>query len=242
MRALWAVAFFSALSLAAAPANAQGGALSDPRVRVDVHEPPWNAVGKLQALNGGMRTTCTATLVAPRTILSAAHCLYDSRTRRTFPASSLKFLVGLDGQRVAAGALVEKVAIGAGYDPDDPAGTMGSDWSLITLAAPITIDGRFPSLDPQPPAAGTPIMVGGYALDSPNILSADTRCRVTAAAVDSRRRGLILHDCAIVQGVSGAPLLRWTGREWTIVGINIGRSREGTRGFAVATEQVRPNP
>jgi protease YdgD len=216
------------------------GISSDARVRVDPREPPWNAVGRLQAVSGDTRTICTGTLVGPRTVLSAAHCLYDGRTRRLFPPSSLQFLIGLDGQRMSAGALIERTMIGAGYNPSDPAGTMGSDWALIVLAAPINNGGHFLSLDPQPPADGTTIMVGGYALNNPNVLAADTNCQVTTAAKDSKGRALVLHDCNIVQGVSGAPLLRRAGRGWTIVGINIGHSREGTRGFAVATEQVRP--
>ncbi len=224
------------LCLVVVPAAAQGGN----RVRVDVRHPPWNAVGKLQALSETTRTTCTATLIGPRTALTAAHCLYDPRTRSRFPVAALQVMFGLDGQRMAAGALVERVAMGAGFDPDDPVGTMGGDWALLTLAAPLTVEGGYLPLDPQPPASGTAVMVGGYAQNDPNTLAADTNCRVTAAAVDSGGRRLVLHNCTIVLGVSGAPLLRSVRHGWAIVGVNIGRSREGDRGFATAVEQVRP--
>lgn len=240
MRAYPVLVIFLFLCLEVGRAAAQATS-PDGRVRVDAREPPWNAVGRLQAVSGDTRTICTGTLVGPRTVLTAAHCLYDGRTRRPFAASSLQFLIGLDGQPMLAGALVERTTIGTGYDPNDPAGTMGSDWALITLAAPLNNGGHFLSLDPQPPAGGAAVMVGGYALNNPNVLAADTSCRVTTAAKDSKGRALVLHDCNIVQGVSGAPLLRRAGRGWTVVGINIGRSREGTKGFAVATEQVRPH-
>jgi protease YdgD len=54
----------------------------DPRIRVDADAPPWRGVGKIQATTGDLHTSCTGALVAPAVVLTAAHCVYNIRTRR----------------------------------------------------------------------------------------------------------------------------------------------------------------
>ena len=59
--------------LAAAAAHA-----ADRRVAVDPGASPWNAIAKVQTNIGAH---CTGALIAPSVVLTAAHCLYNSRTR-----------------------------------------------------------------------------------------------------------------------------------------------------------------
>ena len=92
-----------ALSAAALPAGAQGSASG--RARVDVRAAPWTSIGKLQAVAGSLRMTCTAALIGRHTVLSAAHCLFNPRTQHYFLPSSVHFVAGLEGQGFAAAAL-----------------------------------------------------------------------------------------------------------------------------------------
>ncbi len=234
IRFLRAAALAALLVAAAVPARTQP---SNTRTRVDVLEMPWRAIGKLQAVAGSLRTTCTAALVGPRTVLSAAHCLYNVRTRRFFPPSSLHFVAGLEGQGFAAAAVAEALTTGPGYDPDDADATRGSDWALITLTAPMPAGVPLLPLGRRLPTAGAVAMIGGYARDNPNVLTADTGCHVTGFAVDGRGRRLILHDCAAMHGVSGAPLLVKGDAGWSIVGINVARA--GAIGLAVTLDEIQ---
>ena len=78
----------------------------DPRSRLDPDKTPWRAVGKLQVPSISFYQSCTATLVAPATVLTAAHCVFNPRTQRYHLAGSLHFLIGYDGSRYAGHALV----------------------------------------------------------------------------------------------------------------------------------------
>src|SRR3546814_3163653 len=74
-----AVACAGILSLA--PAGGQAADLpgiygADDRAVLDSAEWPWVAIGRVNVANGGF---CTGTLIAPRLVLTAAHCLYDQR-------------------------------------------------------------------------------------------------------------------------------------------------------------------
>ena len=68
-------------------------AAQDRRVVVDPNQPPWSAIVKVQT-NIGLR--CTGALIAPATVLTASHCLYNPRTRAFLQPVSLHVLLGYE--------------------------------------------------------------------------------------------------------------------------------------------------
>ncbi len=229
-----------ATCVAVSTAAAQEGRAG--RVRVDARAAPWTSIGKLQAVAGSLRVTCTAARIARRTVLSAAHCLFNARTSKYFHPSSLHFVAGLEGGDFSAAALAEQIRPAPDYDPAEPVRTRGSDWALIELAGSVGSAGPPLPLGESIPAPGTEVMVGGYAQDSPNVLTADTSCHVTGIVADVRGRRMLQHNCAVTYGVSGAPLLAETTLGWTIVGINVAHMRVGPFGLAATLEGVMRNP
>ena len=154
-------AMLAALCAAALPAAAQSDVSG--RTRVDARMPPWNSIGKLQAVAGSLRITCTAARIGPRTVLSAAHCLFNVRTGRYVAPGSLHFVAGLEGGSFAAAALAQSIEPATDYDPAESNLTRGSDWAVIELAGPVAAAGPPLPLAPSPPDAGTDVLVGGYA-------------------------------------------------------------------------------
>jgi protease YdgD len=230
----WGLAaiLLSGLLLSAVPAAAQRVAAIEPRPRVDLREPPWRGVGKLQATAGSLRMTCTGALVGSRTVLTAAHCLANARTGRDHLPSSIHFLAGFEGQSYAASATAIELIKGR-FDPADPAASRGGDWALIVLDAPIGTADRRLAVSQRPPQPGAALMIGGYAVDNPNVLTADTNCKVTGYTADGQGRPLIRHDCRTAHGISGAPLFMWTGFQWSVAGVNVALSRVHADGLAV---------
>jgi protease YdgD len=210
----------------------------DPRVGVDLAEAPWRSLGKLQATAGSLRTACTVAVVAPQTVLTAAHCVFNPRTGRTFPPSVLHVLIGYDRGRWAAHARVFGVLTSSSYDPARAADTRGSDWALLTIEA---VDGARDRILPlgEMPAPGTTIAIGGYSQDRAFTVTADLACRVVAHARDGAGKPLLRHDCTAARGASGAPVLMQDAAQWRIVGIGVAATAGAAGGVAVAADDAR---
>ena len=210
----------------------------DPRVRVDLDAVPWRAVGKLQATSINLRALCTATLVGPSTVVTAAHCVFNRRTQRNFLPGSLHFLIGYNGSRYAGHAVGVSVKIGAGYDPLRPKETIGSDWALVSLDKSLGSEDRVLPIVSDLPEDGANVMLGGYQQDHPLILMADIRCRIDGRFADPSGRLLLRHNCAGTQGVSGAPLLIDRGGRWQVAAIDVAGETGSAHGFAVVLDEA----
>lgn len=192
------------------------GAVAEPAgpVRIGLEGPQraaWAAVGRLQI---GPEGHCTATLIAPDVVLTAAHCLFSPQTGRARLATRLQFRPGWwDGPgrlRLRGWA----VAVAETYRYDGATTGPGGDIALVRLA------GATPArLVPFPPAtepaqAGERVAVLSYGRDRPDQPSIEPGCRIL------RRAGsVLLTDCEALPGVSGAPLLRLRGGEAEVIGV-----------------------
>lgn len=207
----------------------------DPRVKVDQTEMPWRAVGRLQA-NGG---SCTAALIGPSLLLTAAHCVYDARSRQYYQAKSLHFKLGYAQGAYTADARGVQVIVDEEYDPVLNIGTMSKDWAIIELDEAIgTPDNILTMLD-KTPTAGAIAALGGYANDMIETLMADPSCNVLGLMTDTGGAPLIRHNCAATQGVSGAPLLIRNGSDWGVGGILVVGTAQGIGGASVLHDVLK---
>jgi len=200
----------------AAHAAAQG---ADRRVPVDPNQPPWNAVAKVQT-NIGVH--CTGVLIAPSVVVTAAHCLYNPRTRALLQSVSLHVLFGFERDAYRWHRRVARIAVGPGFDgargPAQP-----GDWAQLELTetVPVTPLPLFEGIV----APGMAAVLAGYNQDRAQFLMADRDCHVLRVAAISGGASFVFHDCAATRGTSGAPLLTRRDGGWAVIALNIAASR-----------------
>ena len=214
--------------LAAFAGAALGTAFGHEAVDVDADAFPWSSVGKIY---NSARSSCTGSVIAPDKVLTAAHCLFNRATARFLQPDALHFLLGYKLGEFRSHSRVASYVLGPNYNPDEVSKSLLSDWAIAMLMEPLSKNTTPFPLAKNPSVPGDKIMVGGFSQRYPFKMTADTECGVRGVLPNS----LIVHDCAVMHGVSGAPLLIGTGQDVYVVGVHVatGGPTGSVAGFAV---------
>lgn len=210
-------------SPAAAQIEVPGLGQVDTRRAVPADQAPWNAVGEVET---GAGNRCTGTLVGPRTIVTAAHCLVSADATRLVPPRDILFRIA---GRTARGTALRS---GPGFDAarEEP---WRADWAIVTLDAPLGT-GRALRMAQEPPREGLALTLPGWQHDRPGSLVADLDCRVVLFGTFGPQGMLVGHNCAGTMGSSGAPLLaRDAGGGTVVVGVQAKAALGRALGVAV---------
>ncbi|WP_172330971.1 serine protease [Mangrovicoccus sp. HB161399] len=193
-------------SLAALLLCAAGLAHGEPAMLPPGAHAAWQAIGRLNRTGYRNLAMCTATLVAPQTVLTAAHCVQQA-DGTMIPPERLRFVAGwLRGSYAALGEVASVALPRAGGQR-----AVATDTAVLTLAAPMS--GVAP-LDTAPPEPGRPVRILGYRWDRPHALSDAGSC-----AFRPLGQGVLRLTCEATFGNSGGPVLQETAGGWRVVAV-----------------------
>jgi protease YdgD len=222
----------TAAVLALAPVLGSGAATHDSGT-VDVNDFPWSSVSKIY---NSARSSCTGSVVAPDKALTAAHCVFNPATHRFLPASSLHLLFGYDKGEYRVHARLASYVISPDYNPENGKASLLQDWALLTLTETLPSDTAPIPLATRSAVAGDPIMIAGFSQRHPFKMTADTNCQMHGVM----HNGMLVHNCSVLPGDSGAPVLARAGKNVEIIGIQVASAEwNGSKvGLAVPVTRI----
>ena len=194
----------------------------------------WEAVGRIDI---GDRGFCTGALIAPDLVLTAAHCMFDQKTREAIDPSEFKFLAGWRNGRAAAYRGVKRAMAHPDYvyEGRDRIDRVPYDIAFLELDQPI----RLPSIRPfntgVDPAAGEAVGIVSYALDRSEAPSIQDLCHVIG-----NEPGMTILSCDVDFGSSGAPVFEMIDGEPKIVSVVSAKAEMGGKKVALGSEMERP--
>jgi uncharacterized protein len=243
--ALVVIVAFAISAFASVPAQSTDALPSDIRHYGEIADPsvwPISAIGVVTVALFSRKMYCTGTLVAPKLVLTAAHCLFNGRL--LVNSGNVRFLVGLNKGVPAAHADAKRLVVAKEFSPGPPTQeTVVNDWAVIVLSNAIStkpIPVRPTTRDELRLVNPASTMQVGYGRDRLYLPSIVRDCSVSESP-DNR---VFNHKCLTNFGYSGAPILAQIGGITAVIGINSVGNLERRTGMSCSATQfakaVRP--
>jgi len=196
------------------------------RVTVRGADYPWRAIGRLQWAGVANRAHCTGALLGNKLVLTAAHCLYDLKTKQWVKPSQIHFLAGFDRGEFTAHSIAEKTHVSPNFIPANwnEDSNLPYDWALVYLEKPIGDDvgylgwqafGRKSHSKSEIDKSN--LVLAGYPRDRQYVLSLESGCKINSFDTSGN---MFRHNCKLAHGDSGGPFTIMQNGRLSVIGLN----------------------
>lgn len=209
----------------------------DNRVAVTSTQYPWSTVGRIQGISAnGEGYICTGALIASDVVITNAHCVIDPETHQW--SRQVSFAPNLiDGRLQSQKDLAQVIEVKAGTDFRETDGDFSpDDWAILKLDKPLgfkygtlrwrALPASFLSENPKQFA------LVGYSGDFPPTGPGETASVHMGCSIRGEAQEVLLHDCDMLGGSSGGPILGKLNNDFRVVGINFGSVNSPEAGIA----------
>lgn len=184
---------------------------TDDRKPVLSAEYPWSTIGRLDS-------NCTATLVAPNLVVTAAHCVIDPVTKK-LKSNLSTFSLNMVAGRSLVVVPIDQVWWGT-TNPDE---NRAQDWAICRLMIPI--GDRYGWMAVVEDRDERSVTLAGYSEDFANGFTASTH--LGCPIHEWPAVGMLLHACDMRPGSSGGPMFRMVKGAAQLLAVNVAERRNG---------------
>lgn len=187
-------------------------AQSEPILLTEAEHANWKAIGRVNRAGYKSQQMCTGTLIAPDTVLTAAHCLTDMANGTALPAGEMRFVPGWYRGTYAAIGVGSEIRVPLDFLDGVREARVAVPWDIavLKLQAPIAEVSPISIAD----LAQGPYRILGYRWDRPHALSDSLSCPVAGPETV-----VLPLSCQVTFGTSGAPVLEQRDGAWRVAGV-----------------------
>lgn len=216
---------------------------SDDRIKVNGAHPPWQAIGRVHKAG---QSYCTGVLITPNHVLTAAHCIWNTKTQQPIPPKYLHFVAGYHLEKYLAERAIKHVVHGnyqSRQGSQLKVKNLVQDWAILVLEQPINTIAPIPlstlRLQKLRSLTKENIIQAGFSRDRPYILTVHEQCRLIG---QFQNKALLKHNCDAIKGDSGSPLLLKIKGTLHVIAIHSATqflANNKTVGLAVPSSSIR---